>query len=117
MKEKKSNIYRRKDDNPENENLEGYPPYPPEEDIYDKYQKDRKIDPEDPSNAKIPVVNYKTGKNNEKDFDDDISGSDLDIPGSEPDNELEITGSEDEENNYYSLGGDDHNDLEEDYVE
>jgi hypothetical protein len=26
---------------------------------------------------------------------------------------LEDIGSEDEENNYYSLGGDDHNDLEE----
>jgi hypothetical protein len=56
-------------------------------------------------------------KNNEKDFDDDISGGDLDVPGSEPDNEFEITGSEDEENNYYSLGDDDHNDPEEDYVE
>ena len=43
-----------------------------------------------------------------------MTGSDLDIPGSELDKELEITGSEDEENNYYSLGGDDHNDLDED---
>jgi hypothetical protein len=119
MKEKISNrnIFLRKIDDPENDNPEGYPPYPPEEDIYDKYQKDRKIDPEDPSNTKVPVVNYKTGKNNEKDFDDDISGSDLDVPGSELDNELEIIGSEDEENNYYSLGCDDHNDLEEDYGE
>jgi hypothetical protein len=46
-----------------------------------------------------------------------MTGNDQDITGSEPDNELEITGSEDEENNYYSLGGDDHNDLEKDYVE
>jgi two-component system, chemotaxis family, protein-glutamate methylesterase/glutaminase len=29
---------------------------------------------------------------------------------------LENIGSEDEENNYYSLGGDDHNDLEENHV-
>jgi hypothetical protein len=51
---------------------------------------------------------------NEKDFDDDMSGSDLDVPGSELDDQQESVGSEDEENNYYSLGGDDHNDLEED---
>jgi len=43
----------------------------------------------------------------------DFSGNDLDIPGSELDDESESVGSEDEENNSYSLGGDDHNDLEE----
>lgn len=99
------------------DNLNGYPPYPPGEDIYGKCQKDRKADPENPLNEKEPIPGYKTGKNNEKDFDDDFTGSDLDIPGSELDDELEIIGSEDEENNYYSLGGDDHNDLEEDYNE
>lgn len=51
---------------------------------------------------------------NKKDFDDDLSGSDLDVPDSELDDELENIGSEDEENNYYSLGRDDHNDLDED---
>jgi hypothetical protein len=30
------------------------------------------------------------------------------------DDDLEFIGSEDEENNYYSLGADDHNDLDED---
>ena len=35
------------------------------------------------------------------------------MPGSELDDEQEQIGNEDEENNYYSLGGDDHNDLEE----
>jgi hypothetical protein len=99
------------------DNLHGYPPYPPDEDIYGKCQKDRKIDPEDPDSAKEPSVLYKTGKYNEMDFDDDVTGGDLDIPGSELDDDLEIIGSEDEENNYYSLGGDDHNDLEEDYFE
>lgn len=39
---------------------------------------------------------------------------DLDVPGAELDNENEIIGEEDEENNYYSLGGDNHNDLDED---
>lgn len=41
-------------------------------------------------------------------------GDDLDIPGAELDDQDEEIGEEDEENNYYSLGGDDHNDLEED---
>ena len=40
--------------------------------------------------------------------------SDLDIPGAELDNKDEVIGEEDEENNYYSLGGDRHEDLEED---
>ena len=58
--------------------------------------------------------NNTIGKNNEKDFIEDQSGSDLDVPGSELDDEQEKIGSEDEENNYYSLGGDGHNDLDED---
>ncbi|MDF2188432.1 hypothetical protein [Paraflavitalea sp. CAU 1676] len=40
--------------------------------------------------------------------------NDLDVPGSELDDEDEAIGEEDEENNYYSLGGDNHDDLEED---
>jgi hypothetical protein len=35
-------------------------------------------------------------------------GDQLDVPGSELDNAQEDIGSEDEENNYYSLGGDNH---------
>lgn len=42
-----------------------------------------------------------------------MSGDDLDIPGSELDDEQEAVGSEDEENNYYSLGGDGKNNLDE----
>lgn len=41
-------------------------------------------------------------------------GSDLDVPGSELDDENEALGEEDEENNYYSLGGDRHEGQEED---
>ena len=37
-----------------------------------------------------------------------------DATSSELDDADESVGEEDEENNYYSLGGDDHNDLEED---
>ncbi|MGC4059150.1 MAG: hypothetical protein QM743_13690 [Chitinophagaceae bacterium] len=40
-------------------------------------------------------------------------GADLDVPGNEAD-ESGAEGAEDEENNYYSLGGDNHEDLEED---
>lgn len=40
--------------------------------------------------------------------------TDLDVPGSELDDENEALGEEDEENNYYSLGGDRHESQEED---
>lgn len=40
--------------------------------------------------------------------------TDLDIPGSELDDDNESIGEEDEENNYYSLGGDRHESQEED---
>lgn len=41
-------------------------------------------------------------------------GDGLDVPGSEGDDGNEAIGEEDEENNYYSLGGDNHENLEED---
>lgn len=44
----------------------------------------------------------------------DFAADDLDIPGSEQDDAQEQIGSEDEENNSYSLGSDRHSDLEED---
>lgn len=40
--------------------------------------------------------------------------TDLDVPGSELDDQLDEVGEEDEENNYYSLGGDRHEAQEED---
>ncbi|MES1223077.1 MAG: hypothetical protein ABUT20_46720 [Bacteroidota bacterium] len=46
-----------------------------------------------------------------------ILGSELDTPGTELDDNDEGIGEEDEENNYYSLGGDDHEDLEEENTE
>jgi len=45
---------------------------------------------------------------------DNDPAQDLDVPGSELDDADEAIGEEDEENNYYSLGGDRHEDLEED---
>lgn len=89
----------------------GYPLYPPEDDIY-YVDKESNLD---------PVTGFKKKRRNEvpetmnqKDFKDDMSGSDLDIPGAELDDPQEDIGSEDEENNYYSLGGDNHEDLESD---
>jgi hypothetical protein len=87
--------------------------YPPEEDIYRKFHKESEIDPEDISKKKAPVEINNTSKLNEKDFDEDMSGGDLDIPGSELDDEFENTGYEDEENNHYSIGGDSHTNLDE----
>ncbi len=43
---------------------------------------------------------------NEESFEDNVSASDLDIPGAELDDADEDIGEEDEENNDYSLGGD-----------
>ena len=97
-----------------NEVFPGYPEYPPSEDIYRQGHKEADINPEDPTRNKIPVEADTSETFNEKDFDDDVSGSDLDIPGAELDDDLEDIGSEDEENNHYSIGGDNHTDLEED---
>lgn len=92
----------------------GYPEYPPSEDIYAMGTKEADIDPENPTTNKTLDVIEARETPNEKGFSDDMSGSDLDIPGAELDDSLEEVGSEDEENNYYSIGGDNHNDLEED---
>lgn len=92
----------------------GYPQYPENEDIYNKFDKEFDIDPEDISKKKNSIKIDNTSQLNEKDFEQDQTGGDLDVPGSELDDDLEDVGSEDEENNYYSIGGDDHNDLDED---
>jgi len=88
--------------------LEGYPLYPDNEDIYRKFKKEREIDPDDVSTFK----EFKKKEQRHKlDLIDDITGDELDIPGIELDDNDELI--EDEENSFYSLGGDDHNDLEE----
>lgn len=92
---------------------DGYPPYPASEDIYNNGQIDKQIDPEDLTKMKQPIIVGKEDSRNELDFRDDKSGNDLDVPGAEDNDELEEAGSEDEENNYYSIGGDEHNELEE----
>lgn len=98
-------------DDAEKDQVSAYPLYPPSEDIYYQDKKEMEIDPNNPSKHKAP--NEAAGSMNEKDFEDDSSGDDLDVPGAELDDQQERVGNEDEENNYYSLGGDNHNDLEE----
>ncbi|MGC4039040.1 MAG: hypothetical protein QM764_23985 [Chitinophagaceae bacterium] len=44
----------------------------------------------------------------------DTLNMDLDVPGADADDNDELIGEEDEENNYYSLGGENHEGLEED---
>ncbi len=92
---------------------DGYPKYPESEDIYNKFEKEADIDPENTDNNK-PIIKIDNNHNwNEKNFNQDKSGSDLDIPGAELDDDQENIGSEDEENNGYSIGGDNHNNLDE----
>jgi hypothetical protein len=50
---------------------------------------------------------------NEGGLGTDVSGDDLDVPGTEIDDDNEAIGEEDEENNPYSLGSDDNDSLEE----
>lgn len=97
----------------------GYLLYPASDDIYAKFRKDELIDPEEALEMQDSMDKAKVHTRNEQDFEEDMPerhlvGDGLDVPGSELDNQQENIGSEDEENNYYSLGGDDHNDLEED---
>lgn len=74
--------------------------YPPAEDIYNQAEEEHEIDPDDLSKLKAP--NQKPDRKlNEKNFEEAVSGSDLDIPGSETDEE-KINGEEDEENEGYS---------------
>ena len=89
-----------KDTSPEEEKFP-LPVYPAEEDIY-KQEKEVEFDENGlKRNHKVAGAIAK-------------EGDDLDVPGSELDDSDEAIGEEDEENNYYSIGGDDHQDLEED---
>lgn len=77
------------DNGEENNPLPGNPVYPASKDIYS-------------NDTKEPL----------KDEDSEL-GNELDVPGAELDDADERIGEEDEENNFYSLGGDEHNDLDE----
>ncbi len=98
-------------DNKKEKDLPGYPIYPEKEDIYKKFEEEEDINPEDTSKEKVSNSNNALRR---KELDNVFNEEDLDVPGAELDDTQEAIGSEDEENNYYSLGGDEHDDLEED---
>jgi hypothetical protein len=93
-------IKKQKDDEVRTAPVYGDPEYSADEDIYSKEKKltfsEEEVQPVQGIEKKIGI------------------GDDLDIPGAELDDTDELIGEEDEENNYYSLGGEDHEDLEED---
>jgi hypothetical protein len=97
----------------EKDPLPGYPAYPVSEDIYSQCKEESEINPEEIEKKKNIERGDGFDEFNVKDFEDHMSGDDLDVPGSELDDAQESIGSEDEENNYYSLGGDDHDNLDE----
>ena len=100
----------KKNSKEENNEFPSYPHYPVKDDIYNR-EKEEDIEPEFPYRKK--VTDEEAGDITELNYNDVDSEGDLDVPGSELDNEQEEIGSEDEENNYYSIGGDNHNNLEE----
>ncbi|NGM66745.1 hypothetical protein [Sphingobacterium sp. SGR-19] len=79
----------------EDKDLPGYPHYPENEDIFEQEER---------------ILSDRVGQEEEERGRSLDEG--LDVPGSELDDAEEEIGSEDEENNYYSLGGDNHEDLE-----
>ena len=98
-------------DSESKENFPGYPKYPPSEDVYSQFMEESEIDPENPSQLKDSGETL--GVWNEKTFSEDLVGDDLDVPSSETESDQENGTMEDEENSYYSIGGDNHNELEE----
>lgn len=97
-----TNDKNKKTDKAEKDGFPGYPIYPENEDIYSRQKEEIEIDPEYTDQKKTPVE--KGGELNEKNFKQDKTGGDLDVPGAELDDAQEELGSEDEENNIYSKG-------------
>lgn len=65
------------------------------------------------ANARMDSVDFQNEPLNEKSFGEERSGDDLDVPGSELDDSMEEIGEEDEENNDYSLGSADNDNVTE----
>ncbi|WPQ64237.1 hypothetical protein SIO70_05085 [Chitinophaga sancti] len=88
----------------------GYPTYPASEDIMNNEEREE-LDVEGVTGSRR--INNEIAREEGSvpgEFNDE---DDLDVPGSELDDADEEIGEEDEENNYYSLGGDRHEDLDE----
>ncbi len=86
-----------KSEKDEDKDLPGYPHYPESEDIFTQEER---------------ILSDRVGQEEEEEKRTRSLDEGLDVPGSELDDAQEEIGSEDEENNYYSLGGDNHEDLE-----
>lgn len=80
-----------------------YPEYPENEDIYSR-NKETEIDPE--KLAERPLKAENGAEDEILKTNPHAVSNPVDTPGSELDDTLEEAGSEDEENNYYSLGSD-----------
>lgn len=63
--------------------------------------------------ARMDNVDFQNESLNERSFGEERSGDDLDVPGSELDDRDEKLGEEDEENNDYSLGSADNDNVTE----
>jgi hypothetical protein len=98
----------KREDKEDDKKFPGYPHYDSKNDIYNHEEELKDTDPNDLTNRKSK--NLEGFQSNEKGTDGNFMGDDLDVPGAELDNAQEEIGSEDEENNYYSLGGDNHDD-------
>ncbi|MET3875206.1 hypothetical protein [Chitinophaga sp. OAE865] len=107
----------------EEDQFPGYPEYPASEDIMNRKNRDKEVDLDINEvtgsfrrNSELQPDKKKLKENEEQEgtWRQDKTGDDLDIPGAELDDESEAIGEEDEENNIYSIGGDRHEDLEED---
>lgn len=136
MKTPKTNANESQDEFP------GYPHYPAEEDIVRRAKRvNMNLDEEDPTAASpsseaadkrqgdaagdVTREDLKALNSNDYDAEGedavlldrvypvDFTGQDLDVPGADLDDAEELRGNEDEENNLYSLGGENHEDLEE----
>jgi hypothetical protein len=87
-----------------------------EEDIEGSPQSEADVTEEDLSLLGSDELNADLGDDEElkkRVYRVDMAAEDLDVPGAELDDKNEELGEEDEENNPYSLGGDRHEDLEE----
>ena len=124
---------RKKSTNKSDSEYPGYPKYPAREDIMNRGERvlldesakpiegaesldvENGVPPENIANDGTEPVNADPidpeGNNDEelgkRIYPVDFTGKDLDVPGSELDDETEKTGNEDEENNLYSLGNPD----------
>jgi hypothetical protein len=110
MKKKVEKPIDKKSELNEDEKFPGYPAYPASEDITNRGEQE---------DLDVEQVTRSSRINNELARDISESSAELeeeeglDVPGADLDDENELIGEEDEENNYYSLGGDRHEDLEE----